>query len=148
MRKKDKINNMQAVRMDKAVDNVDWITDENTKVDMNSLPELPGYHLLILPVSIKKKTKGGIILPDKIKDDVAYLTTVGRVLKAGDLAYGDEDKFPKGPWCNVGDYICYAKYTGQKFVYKGLKLLLIFDDQVIMKVEKPSLLDPTYQLSN
>ena len=50
---------MQAVRMDKAVDNVDWITDENTKVDMNSLPELPGYHLLILPVSIKKKTKGG-----------------------------------------------------------------------------------------
>ena len=113
---------MQAVRMDKAVDNVDWITDENTKVDMNSLPELPGYHLLILPVSIQKK--------------------------AGDLAYGDEDKFPKGPWCNVGDYICYAKYTGQKFVYKGLKLLLIFDDQVIMKVEKPSLLDPTYQLSN
>lgn len=139
---------MQAVRMDKSVDNVDWITDEDTKVDMNSLPELPGYHLLIQPVSIKKKTKGGIILPDKIKDDVAYLTTVGKVLKAGDLAYGDEEKFPKGAWCNVGDYICYAKYTGQKFVYKGLKLLLIFDDQVIMKVEKPALLDPTYQLSN
>jgi len=139
---------MQAVRMDKAVDNADWVTDEDTKVDINSLPGLPGYHLLILPVSIKKKTKGGIILPDKIKDDVAYLTTVGRVLKTGDLAYEDKDKFSKGPWCGVGDYICYAKYTGQKFVYKGLKLLLIFDDQVIMKVEKPSLLDPTYQLSN
>jgi|TARA_R110000824_G_scaffold379923_1_gene572094 co-chaperonin GroES (HSP10) len=139
---------MQAVRMDKAVDNADWVTDESSKVDLSSLPELPGYHLLILPVSIKKETKGGIILPDKIKDDVAYLTTVGKVLKSGDLAYGDKDKFPKGAWCDVGDYICYAKYTGQKFVYKGMKLLLIFDDQVIMKVEKPSLLDPTYQLSN
>jgi len=33
-------------------------------------------------------------------------------------------------------------------MYKGMKLLLIFDDQVIMKVEKPNLLDPTYHLSN
>ena len=139
---------MKAVRMDKSISNSDWITDEDVKIDLNSLPDIPGYHLLIQPVSIKKETKGGIILPDKVKDDVAYLTTVGKVLKQGDLAYKDEEKFPLGPWCNTGDYICYAKYTGQKFMYKGLKLLLIFDDQVIMKVEQPSLLDPTYHLSN
>ena len=139
---------MQAVRMDKSISNSDWITDEDTKIDLNSLPDLPGYHLLIQPVSIKKETKGGIILPDRVKDAVAYLTTVGKVIKQGDLAYKDKEKFPLGPWCSTGDYVCYAKYTGQKFVYKGLKLLLIFDDQVIMKVEQPSLLDPTYHLSN
>ena len=140
---------MQAVRMDKAVDAADWITNEDDiKVDLNSLPNLPGYHLLVLPVAVKQKTKGGIILPDKVKDDVAYLTTVGKVLKKGDLAYKDEDKFPNGAGCDVGDYVCYAKYSGQKFMYKGMKLLLIFDDQVIMKVETPSLLDPTYHLTN
>ena len=139
---------MQAVRMDKAISNSDWITNESAKIEVNDLPHLPGFHLLIFPVSVKKETKGGIILPDKVKDDVAYLTTVGRVLKTGDLAYKDKDKFPEGPWCSIGDYVCYAKFTGQKFIYKGLKLLLIFDDQVIMRVDKPSFLDPTYHLSN
>jgi co-chaperonin GroES (HSP10) len=115
---------------------------------MNSLPELPGFHVLVQPVSIKKKTKGGIILPDKVKDDIAYLTTVGKVLKLGDLAYKDTEKFPNGQWCKSGDYVCYGKFSGQKFVYKGLKLLLLFDDQIIMKVSEPALLDPTYNLSN
>jgi len=50
---------MQAVRMDKAVDAADWVTDEDDiKVDLNSLPNLPGYHLLVLPVAVKQKDKG------------------------------------------------------------------------------------------
>ena len=140
---------MQSVAMEKSIDNSDWVTDENeVKIDMNSLPELPGFHILVQPVSIKKKTKGGIILPDKVKDDIAYLTTVGKVLKLGDLAYKDTEKFPNGQWCKSGDYVCYGKFSGQKFVYKGVKLLLLFDDQIIMKVSEPALLDPTYNLSN
>ena len=140
---------MQSVAMEKSIDNSDWVTDENeVKIDMNSLPELPGFHVLVQPVSIKKKTKGGIILPDKVKDDIAYLTTVGKVLKLGDLAYQDTEKFPNGQWCTSGDYVCYGKFSGQKFVYKGAKLLLLFDDQIIMKVSEPALLDPTYNLSN
>jgi co-chaperonin GroES (HSP10) len=135
--------------MEKSIDNSDWVTDEKEiKIDMNSLPELPGFHILVQPVSIKKKTKGGIILPDKVKDDIAYLTTVGKVLKLGDLAYKDTEKFPNGQWCKSGDYVCYGKFSGQKFVYKGVKLLLLFDDQIIMKVSEPALLDPTYNLSN
>jgi len=140
---------MQSVAMEKSIDNSDWVTDEKeVKIDMNSLPELPGFHILVQPVSIKKKTKGGIILPDKVKDDIAYLTTVGKVLKLGDLAYKDTEKFPNGQWCKSGDYVCYGKFSGQKFVYKGVKLLLLFDDQIIMKVSEPALLDPTYNLSN
>ena len=37
--------------------------------------------------------------------------------------------------------------TGQKLFYKGVKLLLLFDDQVIMKVEDPTHLDPTFNLT-
>ena len=39
-----------------------------------------------------------------VKDDISYLTTVGRVLKLGDLAYKDPDKFPNGVWCKENDY--------------------------------------------
>ena len=119
---------------------------EGEHPDPEVLPEIPGYHVLVRPVSIKTKPKGGIILPEKARDDIAYLTTVGRVLKVGTLAYEDKDKFLGGAWCKEGDYVCYQKLVGTKFVYKGVKLLLIFDDQVLMKIDNPEDLDTTLVL--
>ena len=49
---------------------------------------------------------------------MAYLTTVGQVVAIGDLAYHDMEKFPKGPWCELNDYVCYGKHAGQKIQYK------------------------------
>ena len=63
------------------------------------------------------------------------------------VCYQDKEKFPKGPWGTVGDYVCYGKHSGQKIQYKGLKFILLYDDQVIMKVENPKTLDPTFNLS-
>jgi len=138
---------MRTIKMERAVNNNEWIENED-KPDPEVLPHLPGYHILVRPVSVKSKTKGGLLLPDSVKDDVAYLTTVGKVLSVGDLAYKDEDKFPNGKWCDVGDYVCYARHAGQKLYYKGVRLLLLFDDQVMMKVDEPTNLDMTYNLSN
>ena len=138
---------MRTIKMEKAVNNNEWIEDEE-KADPEVLPSLPGYHILVRPVSVKSKTKGGLLLPDSVKDDVAYLTTVGKVLSIGDLAYKDKDKFPNGKWCDVGDYVCYARHAGQKLYYKGVRLLLLFDDQIMMKVDEPTNLDMTYNLAN
>ena len=41
----------------------------------------------------------------------------------------------------------YGKHTGTKLFYKGIKLLLLFDDQIMMKMENPKDLDPTFNLS-
>ena len=114
--------------------------------ESEKLPRPTGWRMLILPFKMKEKSKGGIIIPDKLKDDIAYLTTVGRILKVGDLAYGDTDKFPKGSWCKEGDFVCYGKLTGTKFIYQGVKMLLIFDDQVLMTVKDPAILDTTINL--
>ena len=129
-----------------ALKNDEWITEENVK-DPSPLPEIPGYHILVRPVSVKQTTKGGIILPDSTKSDMAYLTTVGRVLKIGNLAYQDS-KFDGKPWCKEGDYVCYGKHTGDKFLYKGVQLLLLFDDAIKMVVKYAKDLDPTFNLSN
>ena len=125
--------------------NEEGITNEEV-ADPKVLPEIPGYHILVRPVSVKQTTKGGIILPDSTKSDMAYLTTVGRVLKIGNLAYQDP-KFDGKPWCKEGDYVCYGKHTGDKFLYKGVQLLLIFDDAIKMVVEEAKDLDPTFNLS-
>ena len=123
-----------------ALKNDEWITDAEIP-DPTPLPKIPGYHILVRPVSVKGKTKGGILLPDSTKSDMA------RVLKVGDLAYQD-DKFSDGAWCKEGDYICYGKHSGNKFMYKGVQLLLIFDDDVKMVVEDAKDLDPTFNLTN
>lgn len=130
-----------------ALKNDEWITDDDV-ADPEVLPELKGYHILVRPVSIKAKTKGGILLPDSVKEDMKYLTTVGRVVSLGELAYADKDKFPNGRWCQVGDYVCYGKHTGTKVLYKGVQFILLFDDQVMMKVGSPTDLDPSFNLSN
>ena len=129
-----------------ALKNDEWITGEDV-ADPTPLPEIPGYHILVRPVSVKQTTKGGIILPDSTKSDMAYLTTVGRVLKVGVRAYQD-DKVANGAWCKEGDYVCYGKHTGSKFFYKGVNLLLLFDDDIKMVVEDAKDLDPTFNLSN
>lgn len=138
---------MQHTALAGALKGDEWIDDAEV-ADPNPLPHMPSYHVLVRPVSVKAKTKGGIILPDSTKDDIAYLTTVGRVLKVGDLAYKDENKFPNGPFCDVGDYVCYGKHAGIKMKYKGVKLIMIFDDQVIMKVDDPADLDTSFNLSS
>ena len=110
---------MQNIKYGNAVKNDDWITENNVP-DPDPLPELPGYHVLIRPVSIRKETKGGILLPDQFMEDVKYLTTVGRVLAIGESAYQDKTKFPNGKWCSEGDYVTYGRHVGHKFIYKGI----------------------------
>ena len=139
---------MQQAHLGKSIKNDMWITNEEEEATPDVLPELPGFHVLVRPVSVKEKTKGGILIPNSTKEDMSYLTTVGKVIKIGNLAYNDKDKFPKGPWCKEGDYICYAKHAGQKIQYKEVKMILLYDDQVIMKVEDPKYLDPTFNLSH
>ena len=139
---------MQQAHLGKSIKNDMWITNEEEEATPDVLPELPGFHVLVRPVSVKEKTKGGILLPNSTKEDMSYLTTVGKVIKMGNLAYNDTDKFPKGPWCKEGDYICYAKHAGQKIQYKEVKMILLYDDQVIMKVQDPKYLDPTFNLSH
>ena len=138
---------MQQVQMGKSVKNDLWITDPEEIEDPEVLPELPGFHVLIRPVSVKSQTKGGILLPDSTKEDMSYLTTVGKVVVLGNLSYMDKNKFPAGAWCNVGDYVCYGKHTGTKLFYKGVRFILLFDDQITMKVEDPKDLDPTFNLT-
>ena len=137
---------MQQVSMGAALKNDLWVTDLEEVPDPSPLPELPGVHVLVRPVSVKSVTKGGIFIPDSTKDDKSYLTTVAQVLQLGDLAYPDKDKFPGGAWCTVGDYVCYGKHAGTKLFYKGVRLILLFDDQIIMRVEDPKDLDPTFNL--
>lgn len=138
--------------------NDDWISDE-------SIPDPTGlrplyWQIVVRPVKIREKTKGGLILPDAVRDDINYLTTVGKVLAIGPLAFTREDMMRPvlandrsilervyEQWFKVGDYVTYGKFAGAKRVFKGVKLLFLNDDMIIDIIDNPDDIDPQYALS-
>jgi co-chaperonin GroES (HSP10) len=131
-------------RLDAAIPNDQWITDEEVP-DPNPLPRVPGVGLLVRPVPVRRKSAGGIYIPDTVRSDREHLNTVGRVLALGDLAFKDEEIYRNGPWVAPGDYIVFAKYAGQKFFWKGVQLLLIKASAIELVVEKPEYLDSNFR---
>lgn len=137
---------MQTPNLAKSIPNDQWITDDSI-ADPSPLPRPLGWRIVVRPVSIKKITKGGIHLPDNVVSDMQSLTTVGRVLAIGPLTFSSPE-MGGFPWYKVGDHITYAKYAGTKFLYKGVRLLILNDDEPILSVDDPRLLDPLFALTN
>lgn len=132
------------IPMEGAVPNDAWISEHEVP-DPSPLPRIPGVGLLVRPVPIRKKSAGGIIIPDSIRADRDFLNTVGRVLALGELAFIDEDIYRKGPWVKPGDHIVYSKLAGQKIFWKGVKLLLIKASSIELVVDTPEYLDSNFK---
>ena len=62
----------------------------------------------------------------------------GYVLKVGDLAYADANKFFTGPWCKEGDWIIFGRYAGARIPIDGGEIRFINDDEVLGVVNDPS----------
>lgn len=104
---------------------------------LERMPSPTGWRLLILPYRGKGKTDGGIYLPDKVLEEQNVSTQVGYVLKVGDLAYKDPDKFPVGPWCEQGDWVMFARYAGSRFKIDGGEVRILNDDEILSTILDP-----------
>ena len=103
---------------------------------VDELPEPSGYRLLVLPFTPKEKTKGGILFSQESLDKARIATTCGYVLKMGDLAYKDKDKFGQ-PWCKKGDWVIFARYAGSRLPIEGGEVRILNDDEVLGTVKDP-----------
>ena len=104
---------------------------------LDRMPDPTGWRLLILPYRGKGKTDGGIYLPDKVVEESTVSTQVGYVLKVGALAYQDSEKFPAGPWCEQGDWVLFARYSGSRFKIDGGEVRILNDDEILAKIKEP-----------
>jgi co-chaperonin GroES (HSP10) len=124
-----------------------WITD-NEVPDPENLPELASYMVLVRPIKVENKV-GSIELPDTFRDDVQFLTNVGRVVKLGPTAFIDPDAKGSNPYgkfaykfADVDDYVVWGKHSGVKIKIRGISYVLLNDDQLLMKVEDPKDINP------
>jgi co-chaperonin GroES (HSP10) len=132
-------------------------TDEETTEITQPDPDtsgfkLVGHNLLLKPVHIAAKTKGGLLLANKTQHDLSYLINICKVLEVGPTAYTQElFKHPETqeviPWCAKGDYVLIPRLGGQKIKFKGTPLTIISCDRVIAVLENPADIDPNFNIS-
>ena len=120
-----------------SIDAQEPLTPENIGSDtVDELPNPSGYRLLVLPFTPKEKTKGGILFSQESLDKARIATTCGYVLKMGDLAYTDKDKFGD-PWCKKGDWVIFARYAGSRLPIEGGEVRILNDDEVLGTIKDP-----------
>ena len=112
------------------------LTPDNIGDTVDELPEPSGYRILVLPFTPKEKSKGGTLFSQETLDKARIATTCGYVLKMGDLAYKDQDKFGE-PWCKKGDWVIFARYAGSRLPIEGGEVRILNDDEVLGTVKDP-----------
>lgn len=105
-----------------------------------------GWQVVLRPLHIENKTKGGILLTNSLQDDAQCLMNVCKVLKMGSQCYTQEG-FQGERWCEVGDYVLIPKLTGQKISFKGYPITIVNCDRIIAVLEDPRDIDPNFNLT-
>lgn len=111
--------------------------DKKEKEMASQLPIPKGYKILIALPQPKETTEGGIYKARETLDMEEIGSICGFVLKLGDTAYKDEDRFPTGAWCKEGDWVMMRAYAGTRFKIHGKEFRLINDDSVEAVVPDP-----------
>ena len=123
-----------------------YVKEENRVLDpsklskkaIDRLPQPTGWRILLLPFQGKKKTSGGIYLPDEVQEREAVGTVCGYVLRVGPLAYQDYNKFSNtGAWCKEGDWVIFGRYAGSRFRIDGGEVRLLKDDEILATIDSP-----------
>lgn len=123
----------------------DWSNEYEAGED---LPEFEGelllWQVVVMPVLPPKKTAGGIIVPDEAQDYSEYQNRVGRIVQIGPYCYRHpkyesvglypEDQLQK---LKRGDWILFGQYKAFRIEQRGVKFIIMNDDEIIAKIHKP-----------
>jgi len=111
------------------------MTDEEMEA---RIPTPVGYHVLVMMPTIEKTFgDSAIIKADKTQHEESIMSMIGAVVDMGEQAYKDEDRFPNGPWCEVGDYVMFRRNSGTRFKIDGQEYRLMNDDSIEAVVKDP-----------
>ena len=110
---------------------------EKKKKELEKLPTPTGFRIVLFPLKLEGKTKGGVLLTDETIEESQITTNICKVLKVGPSAYKDKERFPDGPWCKQDDWVLITRYAGSRIKIDGGELRIINDDEVLAVVDDP-----------
>lgn len=130
-----------------------WLNPEDLQIPAG-MPQPQLWRMLVAPIQPRRQSKGGIHLPDAAVDNQEFLTNVGKVIACGAMV-GRKPEWLRWPrWAGVpvlgwfarpqqlyeikvGDWVVFGQYAGMRFEFKGVKAILLNDDEVLAKAEGP-----------
>lgn len=77
-----------------------------------------GARMLIQLKSIKKASKGGILLVNETRETEKAQSMIGKVIAVGPLCFKNREtatEWPEGTWCKPGDYVRVPRWSGDRF---------------------------------
>ena len=110
---------------------------EKKKNEVEKIPQPSGWRMVLFPLKLQGKTKGGVLLTDDTVTESQVTTNICKVLIMGPECYKDKEKFPSGPWCKEGDWVLITRYAGSRIRIDGGELRIINDDEILAVVDDP-----------
>lgn len=110
------------------------VTDEEFEAQ---LPRPVGYRLLIALPKVEDTYESGIVKADRTRLEEQILSMMGAVIDMGEQAYSDQERFPTGPWCKIGDFVMFRPNSGTRFKVNGHEYRLLNDDSIEAVVPDP-----------
>ena len=110
---------------------------EKKKNEVEKIPQPSGWRMVLFPLKLQGKTKGGVLLTDDTVTESQVTTNICKVLKMGPECYKDKEKFPSGPWCNEDEWVLITRYAGSRIRIDGGELRIINDDEILAVVDDP-----------
>ena len=84
-----------------------------------------------------EKTKGGILMGQDTLEKQQVASQCGNILAMGPDCYRDKNRYKKGPWCKVGDWVMFARYAGSRIKIEGGEVRLLNDDEILATIKNP-----------
>lgn len=111
-----------------------WEVAES-RLDPGTVPQPVLWRLVIEPIQIQDRTRGGIVLPEEVHRIEQLRATVGRVVAMAVGAYQHPKFAGCEPACQVGDWVQYQSFAGINTVAldrdgKEVVLRIINDDEI------------------
>lgn len=128
--------------MTDAVQQLDAAGLEFPEIPEENIPTPLLFRVVVVKMAPRKTSAGGIILSDDTQEAEDYATYVGKVLRKGSMAF--KGKMPSNnldmadePYApEVGDFVLFGKYAGQRIEVKDVGTMVLLSDDEITAVTK------------
>lgn len=104
-----------------------------------TLPRPVGWQLLLALPKAPEKI-GSIHLPSSESDKLKAAAVICKVVGMGAEAYADKEKFPRGAWCKIGDFVIIPRYAGSRIKIGDTEMRLLNDADILATADQPELI--------
>ena len=116
------------------------LEDDSGNLDLSNVPAPLYWRCVTYIPRIEEKSRGGIHLPDRVREDSTHIALVGKIIAVGPAAFQSpnlhctEENCPK-----IGDWVMISPHAGIRVQnVSGHHLRIIDDNHILAVVDDPN----------